>query len=145
MYSFILPIHSFLPYIVLSLLTISVLVFSAKLMGKKAFTKGDMILARLTLIFTHIQFLFGLILYFISPFTKAAFENTDQLMSNPSYRFYAVEHIAVMLIAVILITVGHSRSKKATLANQKFRNLVIFFLLGLILMLSRIPWEAWAH
>ncbi|MGB0177826.1 MAG: hypothetical protein ACPF9D_11715, partial [Owenweeksia sp.] len=74
-----------------------------------------------------------------------AFKNSDELMSNPDYRFYAVEHISVMILAVVLITVGHSRSKKAALATQKFRNLTIFFLLGLILILSRIPWEAWAH
>ena len=145
MYSFLLPIHSFLPYIVLSLLTISVLVFSVKLLGNQGFSKGDQILALLSMIFTHLQFLVGLILYFVSPKTQAAFKNTDQLMPNPTYRFYAVEHTAVMLIAVVLITVGHSRSKKAALPNQKFKNLVIFFLLGLILMLSRIPWEAWAH
>ncbi len=145
MYSFILPVHSFLPYVILSLLIISVLVFTVKLLGKKPFTKGDRILALLTLIFTHVQFLVGLILYFISPITKAAFKNSGEIMSNPDYRFYAVEHILVMLLAITLITIGHSRSKKASLPTQKFRNLTLFFLLGLILILSRIPWEAWAH
>ncbi|MEQ9263176.1 MAG: hypothetical protein RLP14_08450 [Owenweeksia sp.] len=145
MYSFILPVHSFLPYVILSLLIISVLVFTVKLLGKKPFTKGDRILALLTLIFSHVQFLVGLILYFISPITKAAFKNSGEIMSNPDYRFYAVEHILVMLLAITLITIGHSRSKKASLATQKFRNLTLFFLLGLILILSRIPWEAWAH
>lgn len=145
MYSFILPVHSFLPYVILSLLIISVLVFTVKLLGKKPFTKGDRILALLTLIFTHVQFLVGLVLYFISPITKAAFKNSGEIMSNPDYRFYAVEHILVMLLAITLITIGHSRSKKASLPTQKFRNLTLFFLLGLILILSRIPWEAWAH
>ncbi len=145
MYSFLKSVHSFIPYILLFLLMVSILVFTIKWVSKRNFAKGDKMLALFTLIFSHVQFLVGLILYFISPLVTTAFKNSDQIMSNDTYRFYAVEHILTMLLAVIMITLGYRKSKKAGTATAKFRNLTLLYLLGFILMLSRIPWEAWSQ
>tara|TARA_R110002096_G_scaffold276109_3_gene470092 strand:+ start:158281 stop:158718 length:438 start_codon:yes stop_codon:yes gene_type:complete len=142
MYTGILHLHSFLPYLFLSLLLISVLVFWIKRTGKKDFGKSDKQLALFTLILAHTQATVGLVVYFLSPIIKAAFENSSELMSDKTYRFYAVEHALVMLIAVVLITMGYSKSKKKE-GNAKFNSLSIFYTLGLILILSRLPWEAW--
>ena len=64
-------------------------------------------------------------------------------MKDAVMRLYAVEHIAVMLIAITLITIGYSRAKRQPNAGKKFRGLALFYSLGLVLILSRIPWEAW--
>ncbi len=142
MYTGILHLHSFLPYIFISLLIISILVFWTKHSGKKEFGKSDKQLALFTLILAHTQATIGLVLYFISPITKAAFENSSELMSNETYRFYAVEHILTMIFGIILITMGYSKSKKKE-GTAKFKGLALFYTIALVLILSRLPWEAW--
>ena len=141
MYKGLLHLHSYLPYLFLSLLLVSTIVFIVKNLGKKSFGKADKMLALFTLIFAHTQATVGIILYFVSPIVKAAL-SSGEIMSNDTYRFYAVEHLLTMLFAVILITVGYSKSKKSE-GSSKFKKLSIFYSIALILVLSRIPWEAW--
>lgn len=142
MYQGILHLHSGIPYLLLLGLLISSVVFFAKAASGKSFGKGDKFLALFTLILAHLQLVAGLVLYFISPKIDAAY-SSGELMANPEYRFYAVEHLLVMLIAIVLITVGYSRAKRKVEASAKFKTLGLFYLLGLLLALSRIPWEAW--
>lgn len=142
MYTGILHLHSFLPYLFLSLLLVSVLVFWTKHIGKKSFGKSDKQLALFTLILAHTQATVGLVIYFISPITKAAMENSSEIMSNETYRFYAVEHALIMIIAVVFITMGYSKSKKKE-GTSKFKGLAILYTIALGLILSRLPWQAW--
>lgn len=142
MISFFKHLHSGLAYLVLLGLVLSVLVFFIKWMSNKQFGKGDKILALLTLIFTHLQLVFGLVLYFFGPMGLKLF-GTEGLMKDSTLRLYAVEHISVNIIGIILITVGYSKAKRLDLSKSKFGNLSVFYLLGLVLILSRIPWNAW--
>lgn len=142
MYTGLKHLHSFLPYLLLTLLVVSVIVFLSKRSGSKPFTKGDKQLALFTLIAAHLQLVFGLALYFVSPITQAAFKS-DEIMSNATYRFYAVEHISIMLIAIVVITIGYSKSKRQTDDSKKFKTLSLFYAIGLVLALSRIPWDVW--
>lgn len=87
----------------------------------------------ITLILTHLQLLVGLILYFISP--KVQFGGST--MSSSVLRFYTVEHILLMVVAVVLITMGYSRSKRAP---KPFNVALNFYLIALILILISIPW-----
>ncbi len=144
MYKGIKHLHSYLPYLILALLIMSVAVFLSKWAQKKSFTKGDKSMAFVTLILAHLQFAIGLALYFISPITKAAF-NSGEMMSNSTYRFYAIEHIAIMILAIALVTIGYSRAKRHTDPVKKFRTLSVFYLSGLILALLRIPWDVWPY
>ncbi len=62
-------------------------------------------------------------------------------MKNSMLRFYAVEHILVMLIALALIHIGKSKAKKAKTDVRKHKISAIFFTIAFVLILSRIPWE----
>ena len=84
----------------------------------------------------HVQVVIGLILYFMS----ANVQFGASTMSNSILRFFTVEHISMMLIAVILITMGHSRAKHAESGNKQGKTLFWFYLVGLILILAAIPW-----
>ncbi len=136
MYSLLSHAHSGLRWFVLITLLVAIINAIGKTKGNHSFTKRDIRLALMALVFTHTQFLLGLILYFISP--KVVFSADS--MSNDVLRFFLVEHIFIMLIAVLLITIGYSRAKRAIDEGKKFRNILVFYLLGLILILAGIPW-----
>lgn len=142
MYEILLSLHSFLPYLFLIAIVPAIILFVVARLNGGEFKPLHRILALMSLIFAHLQLLIGLILYFISPMVKQAYAS-GEMMSNPDYRFFAVEHIFTMLVGIILITIGYSKAKRASTANGKFNRLIIFYLIGLILILAMIPWERW--
>ena len=139
MYEFIQQAHSVWAYFVIALLFIAIINSLIGLSSKREFATSDRKLALFALIFTHIQFLFGLVLYFVSPLGKAVLGQ----MKDPALRLTSLEHPLINIIAIILITIGWSKHKKLTTSNAKFKTFAIFYTLGLILILSRIPYKLW--
>lgn len=131
MYSILKSAHSGWRYIVLILLVIAVINALQGWLGKKTYTEGNRKLNVFTLISAHIQFLIGLVLYFLSPLTKLP-------MSDTIGRYFKAEHTSMMLIAIILITIGNSKSKKVTDAVAKHRTIAVFFSLALIIIIVAI-------
>jgi uncharacterized protein YacL len=139
MYPFIKNFHSGWAYLVLLLLFIVTVLSLIGWTSKKEFTSTNKKLALFTLIFSHIQLLIGLILWFISPLGKAALSN----MSDASVRLTAMEHPLTNIVAIILITIGWSKHKKLVGGEAIFKNFTLFYGLALLLILSRIPWHLW--
>ena len=139
MYGFIQKFHSGWAYIALLLLVIAVVNAFIGLVSKKEFTAKDRKIAIFGLIGTHTQLLIGLILYFVSPL---GFTSLGQ-MSDKLLRLTSLEHPLINLIAITLITIGWSKHKKLTTSESKFKTFSIFYGLGLLLILSRIPWSLW--
>ena len=136
MYSGLVHAHSGLRWLVLLFLIIALVKGVSGWMNNKAYTEGDRKMALFALIFTHVQLLLGLWLYFISP--KVSFE--EGFMKMPMLRFFSVEHMSMMLIAIILITIGYSTAKRAATGLAKHKKIAIFYGLGLLIMLLSIPW-----
>jgi hypothetical protein len=134
LYKILLMTHSGTRYLVLLFLLIVIVKSLAGLVGKKPFGKADNLLSLFLLIFTHIQALSGLILYFVSPWVK--FDSTT--MSDKLTRYWTVEHIFAMLIAVVLITVARSTSKKMADPVAKHKRLLIFNTIALIIVVVTI-------
>lgn len=88
----------------------------------------------------NVQFLIGVVLYFLSPVTQAAMEDFGAAMKDGALRFFAVEHVAGMLLAVILAQVGYSLSKRAATDRGKFLRGAICYTLATLLILASIPW-----
>ncbi len=128
--------HSGLRWLVLIALIAAIVNAIGKTNGSRAFGEKDRKLGLFALVFTHLQFITGLVLYFTSP--KVMFSGAA--MKDSVLRFFLVEHISLMIIAIILITIGYSKSKRATDDGKKFRFILIFYLVGLILLLVGIPW-----
>ena len=128
----LLHAHSGLRWIVLLLIIINVINALGGLSGNKVFTDRDKKLSLFALIFTHLQALLGIVLFFLDDSKVQFNENT---MSNDVIRFYTVEHTLMMLIAVILVTIGN-RSAKAGKAKQVFW----YYFIALVLILAAIPW-----
>lgn len=131
MYGTFLLLHSLFRYFVLILLIVLIVKSFMGWRNKSEFTPGDNKISLFTLIATHIQFLLGLIMYFgVSPFVKFG----PDTMSDKSTRYWTVEHILIMVIAVVLITVGRSTMKKLPDGPSKHRRLVIFNLIAILLV-----------
>ena len=143
MYLFIQKFHSGWAYLVLILLVVTVINAIKGFYSKTEFSANDRKIALITLIFCHIQLLVGLILYFQSPIGFSLIQNVGMSGLDSATRLTAVEHPFTNIIALTLITIGWSRHKKMKLSSAKFKSFMIFYGIGLILILSMIPWHIW--
>lgn len=141
MYDFVLLLHSWLRWVVVIL---AVLVLFRALMGvmnKSSFTATDNKTSLFFMISCDVQLLIGLLLYvFLSPITATAFQDFGVAMKDPALRYFAVEHLSMMLIALVLVHIGRSRSKKAATDLAKHKALLIYYGIAVLLMLASIPW-----
>lgn len=142
MYTGLLHSHNGLRWLVLLTLVVSIILAFSGWFGKREWAKRDKVSGLLLTIFMDIQFLIGIILYaFLSPVTKAAFNDFGAAMTNADLRFYAVEHILMMVIALVLVHIGRAKSKKDIAGWKKHRASAIFYTISLLLILAAIPWE----
>jgi len=139
MYEFLKEFHSGWAYLALLLLVVAVVNALIGMLSKREFTARDRNIALFGLIGIHIQLLVGMILYFVSPL---GFASLGQ-MADKLLRLTSLEHPLINIIAITLITIGWSKHKKLTLSTPKFKTFTIFYGLGLLLILSRIPWSLW--
>lgn len=140
----VLNVHSYLAYVVLAILVVAVVNALTGLSGKRMFTlERDFRISLFTLILSHLQLLVGLALYFLSPNGLQAISRLGMGGMNAEARLLALEHPLINIVAVVLITIGWSRHKKFMEGDKKFRAISIFYGLGLLLLLSRIPWGTW--
>lgn len=128
-------------YLVLLGLIISIIFAFTGMSGNKPFTDKDRKRGLLGLIPAHLQWVIGVILYFVSP--KGIAFATEGFMKVSEQRLYVLEHPLTMIIAVVLITVGYARAKRLQDDKKRFSSIAIFYTIALILVLARIPWQAW--
>jgi hypothetical protein len=144
MYNTIQTLHSYWAYLVLFILILATFNALIKFFGKKEFHAKDFRITLFTLIVSHIQLLLGLVLYFVSPRLSFFSElGMGEVMKDSVNRLYLIEHPLINIIAVALITIGYSKSKKKLTSTSKFKVIAIFYTIALVLFLSRIPWNTW--
>jgi len=133
-YQFFRHLHSGFRYIVFILLLLAIIQSLLGWINRKPYTETNRKINLFTLISAHTQLLIGIVLYFLSPYVQF---NSDT-MKNDTTRYYTVEHWIMMLIAIILITVGYSRSKKIIMPESKHRTVAIFDLVALFVIIGAI-------
>lgn len=138
-------LHSYWAYLVVIIVTIATINAILGYVSKREFVPRDFRLALFALIVTHIQFLIGLVLLFLSDKVRWFDSDTEisTIMKNADLRLYNLEHPLVMILTVVFITIGYSKHKKKLTSTPKLKMLAIFYTLAWLLMLSRIPWVAW--
>lgn len=144
MYNFLKEAHSGWAYLVLILLLVAGINALIGFFSNKTFTAKDRKISLFGLIATHIQLLLAMFLYFLSPYYNTMKEvGMGEVMKNPDLRLYLIEHPLINLIAIVLITIGWSKHKSATTDKAKFKSIWLMYLIALVLILTRIPWNAW--
>jgi hypothetical protein len=134
--------HSSLRWAVLAVLIYALFRAISGLRSGKPFGEDDRKAGLLTTIVCDLQLLMGLALYFLGPMGLKNIQNNGMstVMQNPLARFFAVEHLSMMLLAIILIHIGSARSKRGATDAAKHKAALIFYGIGLLLILASIPW-----
>lgn len=139
MYEIIQKLHSGWAYLAVLTLVVAVVNSIIGLSSKKKFTAKDRKIALFALAVIHTQLVIGFIVYFVS---DLGFSQLGQ-MKDATLRLTSLEHPLINIIGIVLITIGWSKHKKITDSESKFKTLSIYYGLGLVLILSRIPWNLW--
>ena len=120
--------------VVLALLAIVIVKSLLGWTGGKTFGKSDDKLSLWLLILTHIQLIVGFALYFVSDAVKF----NGETMKNATLRYWSVEHVTMMLIAIVRITIARITHKKQTTDTGKFKRLFILNALALLIIVVTI-------
>ena len=132
-------LHSMLRWLMLAILVFAVITSLIGWLQNKTYTKGNRKLALYTVIIAHLQLVTGFALYYLAGYYRA-FANMSEAMSNALLRFFAVEHMLGMLVAIIIITIGSARAKKVVDDAGKHKVIAVMFGIALLLILLSIPW-----
>jgi hypothetical protein len=140
-YSTLLLIHSWLRWAFLLAALYAIFRSLNGKLGKKTFTKADNTAATILVALTHTMLLLGIILWFISPNVQNALaQGASVFMKDKVLRAMVIEHPITNILAVVLIQLGRIKSKKAYEDAVKHNRSLFYYGIGLLLILSRIPW-----
>ena len=142
MYTGLQHTHSGLAYLALLALVLVIIWALVGALSGREFQEKDRKIALVAFILCHIQLLVGLILYFVSPLGYSLLAGGGA-MADATARLTALEHPLINILAIVLISVGYIRSKKLESSTAKFRSIYMMYAVGLVLILSRIPWANW--
>jgi hypothetical protein len=140
LYSALLHVHSVGRWIVMILLLIAI--FNHMVAGRRPYIRTDARTGLILTIFADIMLLIGIYQWFVGPWGYHTIQAKGfaEVMKNPMDRFFAVEHMAGMLIAIILIHIGKAQGKKLISDKAKHTRTLIFYTIALLIILVSIPW-----
>jgi hypothetical protein len=142
MYTVLLFLHSLLRWIILLLAIVAIYRSYAGMRGGRPFTAGDKKIGLFLLISAHITLLIGLYQWCVGPLGLRNILNAGmaEVMRSPYYRFYGVEHMAGMILAIVLITIGRGVARKNIPDKAKHKRTFWFYFIALIIILASVPW-----
>ena len=132
--------HSIMRWFVLGSLLYALYKAYTGYASKRIFTKHDDAVRHWTATTAHIQLMLGILVYTQSPnarFTLHA-AGTNGQMTQPF--FFGVVHLLLMLSAIVIITVGSALAKRKPSDSDKFKTMLIWFGIALLVILIAIPW-----
>jgi hypothetical protein len=133
-YYFIKQLHSGFRYVVFVLILLAIIQSLMGWLSKSPYTGGNRKVNLFTLISAHTQLLIGIVLYFLSPLVQF----NSGTMKNGTTRYFTVEHWVMMIIAIVLITIGYSKSKKLVLPEAKHRIIFIFYGIAFLVVIGAL-------
>jgi uncharacterized membrane protein YqhA len=141
MYTGLLHLHNLLRWVILILLLVALFRHLSGMNNKRQVSAGDKKVDLFLMIAAHITLLVGLYQWFVGPWGLKLITNNGMkvVMGDDGYRFFAIEHLTGMLIAIVLITIGRGKVKRAV-DYTAHKKAFWFFLVALIVILASVPW-----
>lgn len=127
--------HSGFRWIVLILL-LTAIFRAATRKNKGIYEKSDKMINLFAMISVHIQITFGLIILFFGP--KDIFH--QGWMQDKVSKFFVMEHLTMMILAMILITIGRRKTENKETPQAKHKSILLWYTITLVLILAAIPW-----
>ena len=141
MYSAVLTAHSWLRWAVVIAGVFAIVRAIGGASRRRSWTRLDDRAGFWFVLALDLQLLVGLSLYFaLSPITRAALEDFGAAMRSSGLRFWAVEHVFGMIVALVLAHAGRARTRKLTDSTARHKVAAICFVLALLAVLISIPW-----
>ena len=141
MYPFILGVHNIVRWVVLVAGILAVVRALLGWFGKKEWSKQDRLVGLIFTSSVDVQLLLGVLLYFVfSPITKGAFNDFGAAMAIKDMRFFAIEHVFYMVLALVFAHLGSALPKRVDDAVSKHKRAAIWFALALLIILAGVPW-----
>ena len=138
----LLLLHSILRWLILISVGVAGSVALVGYLKKGPIIVWERSIAIVAMVLCHVQLLMGLILYGMRFKSYSLLTNQGKAtaLTSSVLRYWKYEHIAVMILAIALVTVGRMLSKKAKTEQGKQLRVAIFYLVALVLMIATIPW-----
>ncbi|MFO0658715.1 MAG: hypothetical protein U0165_02620 [Polyangiaceae bacterium] len=140
LYTTLLLIHSWLRWVVLAAAVHALFRAIRGATSAATFEPSDRKAGLIFVASLDSQVLLGLILYFVSPLTPGSGEAFKLSMKDPMLRFFAVEHLTAMILALVAAHVGSVLARKASEDVQKFKRSAISIVVSLLLIVGGLPW-----
>ncbi len=141
MYPLLLTMHNLLRWVFLVFILISLIQSYSGWFGSKPYTKIANRFKTLTVSTVHLQLVIGLILYFLSPIVAQFLGDVGGSMKDKDLRFFGMEHVIMMILAVVFVTIGSAKSKRQPTDTAKYKTIAIWFTIALLLILVAVPSE----
>jgi hypothetical protein len=140
MYQALLILHSINRWLVLISLIYTICICWRGYQSSKVFSGSANTVRHLTATISHMQLLIGLYLYMISPIVRFNAVEGEFPGVVSEQTFFRLVHISLMIISVLLITIGSARAKRVAEDRLKFRIILVWYSIALLIILIAIPW-----
>ena len=140
MYSTLLALHSLVRWFVLASILLSIFIAYRGWLINRPFSKFDSVVKAITVTFANIQLVIGVWLYFSSPIVAYFFANFKDAVHQREIRFFGMEHVTMMVVAMIVIFIGSAKTNKQHTDKAKFKTMATWFSIALFLIVTSIPW-----
>lgn len=133
---FIKQFHSGWAYLVILMGVIFVISTLIYAISKKDTNATIKKIGLFTTITFHVQLLLGLV-YYIMMFSAL---EPSGIMKDSALRLTFVEHPMMMIAGVVFMTIANAKLKRSTTVPM---SVAVFAIIGLVCILSRIPYHVW--
>lgn len=140
MYSSLIVAHSLFRWLVLLSLVYAIVRAYRGYTSGSVFTKTDNSVRHWTATIAHIQLVIGFTLYFTSPVIKYFWANVKGEIGHIDTMFFGLVHILMMLVSVVMLTIGSALAKRRPTDREKFRTMLVWFSIALLIIFIAIPW-----
>jgi hypothetical protein len=141
MYPVILGLHNLVRWVVIIFGLWAVVRAWRGWLGRSTWTPSDERAARLFIGVLDGQFLLGILLYAIfSPLTRRAFHDVRTAMRDAPVRYFFLEHVAVMVVAIAVAHIGAAKVRRQPSDIAKFQTAAIWLGIALAAIIGFVPW-----
>lgn len=140
MYQTLTFYHNSMRWLVLASLLLAIFRAYKGYFLKSKYSGFDNAVRHWTATIAHLQLMLGMILYFQSPIIKYFLSDLGRGMQDRNLQFFGLVHSSLMLASIVIITIGSALAKRKDKDHLKFKTMMIWFTIALVIILFAIPW-----